>query len=558
MSEVERPEQTAAQLEAQYDFDLGQHHCDISSSSVEAQKWFDRGINWLYGFNHEEAVICFNKAVVADPKSVMAYWGIAFAIGPNYNKVWDMFPYQEKKTCLAIAQDAIAKGSAIKTENALAQAMLAAVAVRYPDNAEIEDYEPFNENFASEMRKVHQQYPDNLDVMAICVESLMGRTPWALWELETKQPADGASTVEARDMLETAFRSQPGAWQHPGLLHLYIHLMEMSPTPELALPHGDNLSNLVPASGHLLHMATHIDVLCGDYQNVIARNQRAALADQPFTAMRGPGNFYTVYRIHNVHFVAYGAMFLAQKQVALDAAMELQQLLPEPVVAFMPDFFEAFWGMKLHVMVRFGMWQEILAEEFQKDAELFSFSTALLRYGRVIALANTGQHDAATAEYDAFLKAKEAVQETRYMFNNPAEDVLGIAQQMAVGERLYKSGDYEAGLDHLRAAANYSDNLHYDEPWGWMQPPRHALAALLMEQKQYVEAEEIYRADLGLNDTLVRPCQHPKNIWSLHGLSECLNKRGETHELVHVQLLLDQALARAEVPVSASCYCRNT
>jgi tetratricopeptide (TPR) repeat protein len=123
---------------------------------------------------------------------------------------------------------------------------------------------------------------------------------------------------------------------------------------------------------------------------------------------------------------------------------------------------------------------------------------------------------------------------------------------------LYKSGDYEAGLDHLRAAANYSDNLHYDEPWGWMQPPRHALAALLMEQKQYVEAEEIYRADLGLNDTLARPCQHPKNIWSLHGLSECLNKRGETQELVHVQLLLDQALARAEVPVSASCYCRNT
>ncbi|MDG1203858.1 MAG: hypothetical protein P8N51_00655, partial [Pseudomonadales bacterium] len=205
MSEAQGQEQSAVELEAQYNFDLGQHHCDISSSSVEAQTWFDRGINWLYGFNHEEAVICFNKAVAADPQSVMAYWGIAFAIGPNYNKVWDMFPYQEKKTCLAIAQDAIAKGSVIKTDNALAQAMLAAVAVRYPDNAEIEDYEPFNENFASEMRKVYQQYPDNLDVMAICVESLMGRTPWALWNLETKQPADGASTVEAREMLEGAF-----------------------------------------------------------------------------------------------------------------------------------------------------------------------------------------------------------------------------------------------------------------------------------------------------------------------------------------------------------------
>ncbi|MGK0337117.1 MAG: tetratricopeptide (TPR) repeat protein [Candidatus Azotimanducaceae bacterium] len=547
-----------AEATSNYEFDLGQHHFKIFTTSSAAQQWFDRGLTWLYGFNHEEAVICFQKAVAADPNSVMAYWGIAYAIGPNYNKVWEMFPFEEKKSCLKVAHDAIAKGSAITSAATVEVAMLAAVACRYPQDAEVEDYAPFNDRFANEMRKIHQQHPDNLDVSAIFIEALMGRTPWALWHLKTKQPAEGASTIEAKEILEAAFASNADAWKHPGLLHLYIHLMEMSPTPEVALPHGDHLTNLVPASGHLLHMATHIDVLCGDYQNVISRNQRAALADQPFTALRGARNFYTIYRIHNVHFIAYGAMFLAQKQVALDAALELQRLLPESLVAFMPDFFEAFWGMKLHVMVRFGMWAEILTEALPKDSELFSFTTALQRYARVIALANTGQHEAAALEYELFLGAKAAVQETRFMFNNPAADVLGIAQQMAAGERLYKSGKIEAGLTHLRAAAEYSDNLFYDEPWGWMQPPRHALAALLMDQDQLAEAEEIYRADLGLNDTLARPCQHPSNIWSLHGLSECLSKRGERHERVHVQLLLDQALARAEVPVRSSCYCRNT
>lgn len=549
-------------LDTHYTFDLGDHHFKISTSSADAQLWFDRGVIWLYGFNHEEAVKCFEQAALADPKCLMAQWGIAYAIGPNYNKVWEMFPYTEKKSSLAIAQKAIAQGRALSSSTDLVgsmeHAMLSALATRYPANPEVEEIAPYNDAFAEAMGGVHRLFPDNLDVLCIYVEALMGRTPWALWDLVSGNPAEGASTTEARQLLEAAFDQQPAAWKHPGLLHLYIHLMEMSPTPEAALSQGDHLVSLVPASGHLLHMATHIDVLCGDYQNVVSRNQRAALADQPFTALRGADNFYTVYRIHNVHFVAYGAMFLAQKTIALDAALELQELLPEPIVAFLPDFFEAFWGMKLHVMVRFGMWQEILADTLPEDAELFSFTTALLRYGRVVALANTNQHEAAATEFSAFLEAMADVPESRFMFNNPAADVLLIAEQMAAGERLYKSGEIEAGLEHLREAARLSDTLHYDEPWGWMQPPRHALAALLMEQKQFSEAEQIYRSDLGLNDTLARPCQHPGNVWSLHGFRECLVNRGDTVELVHIQHQLDQVLARAEVPVTASCYCRKS
>ena len=394
-------------------------------------------------------------------------------------------------------------------------------------------------------------------MIAIFAEAGMNRTPWLLWDLEHGRPADGASTEEARAALEVAFADVPGAWDHPGLLHLYIHLMEMSPWPELALSHGDRLCEVVPDSGHLQHMATHIDVLCGDYQNVITRNQRAAVVDRKFEDYAGSANFYTLYRIHNVHFEAYGAMFIGRKSQALAAAEALRELLPVETVAFLPDFFEAFWGIRLHVLIRFGMWQEILDEPMPEDAELFCFTTALQHYARAVAFANLGRIEDAEAERDCFYLARAAVPETRYMFNNPAESVLVIAQHMAEGELAYKSGRIDEGLDELRAAVAASDELLYDEPWGWMQPPRHALAALLLDQGRHADAEPIYRADLGLDDTLARPVQHPRNVWSLHGLDECLAARDETVERPHVRALLDQALARSEVPIRASCYCRG-
>ena len=536
-------------------FDLGTYQFQITTSSSEARNCFDQGLLWLYGFNHEEAIVCFEKAIEEDPNCTMALWGLAYAIGPNYNKLWEMFEQAEKADALTKANKALVKAKA-SASTEVERDMVDALAARYPDDPTIEDFAPWNDDFAEAMRGVYDKHPDQLDVASVFAEALMNRTPWRLWNLETGQPADGASTIEAQKVLERAFSQDPSAWNHPGLLHMYIHLMEMSPTPEAALPHGDRLVDLAPESGHLVHMATHIDVLCGDYQNVIWRNRRAAVVDRKFIALRGAQNFYTVYRIHNVHFEAYGAMFLAQRSVALAAAEELHQLLPEPVVAFMPDFFEAFWGMKLHVMIRFGMWQEILDEPLPANAELFSYTTALLRYGRVVSLSNLGQSDEAKEELQRYYDAQAAVQETRYMFNNPCVEVLKIAEQMALGEYEYKSGNIDTGLEHLRQAVHFSDNLLYDEPWGWMQPPRHALAALLSDQNRFEEAELIYRADLGLDDSLARPCQHPGNIWSLQGLYECLQRRNETVEIVHVRNSLDQAAARAEVKVNVSCFCR--
>jgi len=539
-------------------FDLGTWSRKVTTNRPEAQLWFDRGLVWLYGFNHEEAIVCFEKALAADPDCVMAHWGIAHAIGPNYNKLWEFFGPDEKVAALDRAHRSLAAAAAV-ADHAMPveRALLAALAARFPNDPAIEDYGPWNDGFAKEMREVHAAFPDDLDVTAIFAEALMNRTPWQLWDLRTGGPAEGASTLEAQAALEHAFASDPAARDHPGLLHMYTHLMEMSPNPEKALCHGDRLVDLVPDSGHLVHMATHIDVLCGDYQNVVWRNLRATQVDRKFVDHAGGENFYTIYRVHNLHFVIYGAMFLAQPAPALAAAEALRAALPDPVVRFMPEFFEAFIGMKLHVLIRFGRWQDILAEPFPEDPKLYSYTNALLHYARTVALANLGRIPEARAERKAFATAQAAVPDNWMMFNNPCSEVLKVAEQMMLGELAYKSGDTEAGLDHLRAAVRLDDGMLYDEPWGWMQPTRHALGALLMDAGQYAEAEAVYRADLGLDRTLPRPCQHPRNVWSLHGLDECLHRRGETVERSHIRLQLDQAAARAEVPIRASCYCRT-
>ena len=539
-------------------FDLGSFHRKFTTNSNEAQTWLNRGFAWLFGFNHEEAIVCFEKALNLDKTCVIANWGIAHAIGPNYNKVWEFFTYKEKISALERAHKALSEAKVhYKNATEVERAMVNALAERFPTDPNIEDFAPWNDAFSNAMRKVYKAFPDDLEVTTIFAEALINRTPWKLWDLKNRIPVEGASTEEAQKILERAFSSDPEAWDHPGLLHMYIHLMEMSPTPEKALVHGDKLVDLVPDSGHLVHMATHIDVLCGDYQNVVSRNHRATEVDKKFVEYAGSKNFYTVYRVHNLHFKIYGAMFLAQPTPALSAAAALKETLPENVVRQIPELFEAFIPMNLHVLIRFGRWNEILLEKFPDDLELYSFTNAMLRYSRAIALANLGKLSAAKTEKDLFLTAKNAVQEDRNVFNNSCADVLNVAEQMVLGELEYKSGNTQKGLDHLKAAVQIDDELLYDEPWGWMQPTRHALGALLMDSQLYDEAEKVYRADLGLDQTLPRACQHPRNVWSLHGLDECLRRRGETAERTHITLLLDQAIVRAEVPIKSSCFCRS-
>lgn len=534
-----------------YPFDLGTYSRTVTTDTT-AQTWFDRGLVWLFGYNHEEAIACFKECLKSDPNVALAHWGIAYAIGPNYNKPWIVFTEAEKAPALALAHRALESARACAKPGVEAD-LVAALAHRYPADPGVEDFDPFNAAFADAMRPVYKAHPEDLEVSFAFAEALMNRTPWRLWDFWQGIINPEAATAEAQAVLETAFQ-RPAAWDHPGLLHMYIHLMEMSPHPEKALRHGDRLTGLVPDAGHLVHMATHIDVLCGDYQNVVARNYAAHLVDDRFKSYAGGANFYALYRIHNLHFETYGAMFMAQPTRALDAARRLRREVPDEVVRVYPELFEAFVASRPHVLVRFGMWEQILEETAPQDAQLYAFTIALIHYAKAVALANLGRD--ASAEVQAFMDARAAIPEDRMLFQNKAHEVLEIAHHMMLGEVAFKSGQRQEGLQHLRDAVWAEDHLNYEEPWAWPQPSRHALGALLMEAGEFAEAEQVYRADLGLDGSLPRPCQHPGNVWALHGLYECLTRRGETSEARHIKLDLDRAMARAEHPITASCYCR--
>jgi tetratricopeptide (TPR) repeat protein len=541
-------------------FDLGTYTRAVTTRSAQAHEWVRRGLLWAYAFNHEEAVACFEQATDADPGCALAYWGLAYALGPNYNKQWETFEPDEARAAIARAYAAAAKAQrqAVGATGA-EQALVRALAYRYPEGVPAQDWSVWNHAYADAMREAYQEHPADLDVAALFADALMNLTPWALWNAATGQPADSAATVEARGVLEQVLAS-PGGRSHPGALHLYIHLMEMSPHPEDALWVGELLRELVPDAGHLVHMPTHLDVLCGDYRQVVVSNEAAIRADERFVAIRGGMNFYTLYRVHNYHFKIYGAMFLGQSEVALQTADALAAAIPESLLRVsvppMADWLEGFVPMRVHVLIRFGRWQELIAAPLPADPDLYRVTTAMLHYGKGVAFAATGEIARARQQRRLFSAAVARVPESRTIFNNTCLSILQVASAMLDGEVEYRAGNFEEAFAHLRRAVELDDGLPYDEPWGWMQPTRHACGALLLEQGRVEEAESVYRADLGLDDTLPRPYQHPGNVWSLHGYHECLERLGKHEQAVIIQQQLRLALARADIPIETSCYCR--
>ena len=547
-----------------YEFDLGSYTRPITTSSSNAQIWFDRALMWCYGFNHDEAVRCFEHAAQADPGCAIAHWGVAYAVGPNYNMQWDAFAEGDAESSCKKAYESTRKALELKSNaSPVEQALIDALLHRYPSVTPSDDFNIWNDDYANAMREVHKQFPDDWDVCTLFSDALMNRTPWALWDFSTGQPAEGADTLEAAEVLETAIAAVEanGEPPHAGLLHMYIHLMEMSPHPQKALKAGDALLGLAPDAGHLEHMPTHIDVLCGHYQDVVERNHVAVLADRKFLDKEGPLNFYTTYRCHDIHFKLYGAMFLGQKVPALDAANELVNTLTESVLNVesppMAEWAEAFVPMKVHVLIRFGLWNELIDAPLPSNPELFCSTLAMWHYGKCIAYANTKSIEAAKAERDHYYEALAQVPNSRFLFNNAVIDILKIATEMLEGELAYHQQDYDNAFAHLRKAVELDDNMPYDEPWAWMQPARHALGALLLEQGHFDEAEAVYRADLGFDASVNRASQHPNNVWSLYGLHECLQRQGKTDEARLIKVPLDIALARTDVPLKASCFCAN-
>lgn len=549
-----------AVTEADAYYDLGTYHRPVDTPSQPAQTWFDRGLIWAYAFNHDEAIRCFERALEFDPDLAIARWGIAYAVGPNYNKAWEAFDPVDLATSLARARaelDLAAGGRASTIERAL----ISALRQRFPtgDPEDTEALTAGHAAYADAMAALAADHPGDIDVQALAADALVNVTAWALWDGRTGEPAPGSRVIEAKAILDAALTNSEGRG-HPGILHLYIHAMEMSATPQDALPAADLLRGLVPDAGHLQHMPSHIDVLCGDYHNSVVANQAAVQADRKFVERSGALNFYSLYRAHDLHFVVYSAMFAGNYQTASSAADELaRQLTPELLAVPSPpmaDWLEAFVPLRVHVLVRFGRWDDLIAEPLPADADLYSTTTATIHYGRGVAHAAKGQLPQARAEREAFAAAYRRIPESRYLFNNTSLDILAVAAAMLDGEIAYREGKFDDAFAHLRRAIKLDDGLPYDEPWGWMQPTRHAYGALLLEQGRVEEAAGVYAADLGLDPTLNRSSHHPGNVWSLHGYHECLQRLGRDAEAAIIAQQLELARARADVPIVASCACR--
>ncbi len=546
-------------------YNLGAHSRPVACATADAQTWFDRGLNWIFGFNHDEAKRCFERAIAADPDCAMAHWGLGYAHGPHVNKDWHFYADEELVVCLPLMHESAQRAIALSAdgdpvEHALALALLA----RYPqpDPPDLATMVSWHDAFADAMRDAHHTNPDDGDVASVFVESMMMRTPWRLWDPTSGEVGAGASTDEMVRVLEATGGLNPADRRlHPGLLHMAIHTVEMSPTPERGLPAADALRNLVPDAGHLQHMPSHIDVLLGRYAQAVAANELAVATDLRYLAEVGPYGQYSADICHDNHLLMYAAMLMGRWQPAIDAADRIWALVTPGVLdASTPVFamkLEGYASMRMHVFVRFGRWNEILAQPPPADPERYPVTTVMHHYATAIAHASLGDHQAAVAA-DRFEGACSAIGPDRFLFNNDATAVIDVARAMLLGEFEYHRGAHREGLKHLRNAVRLGDELRYTEPWAWMHPPRHALGALLLEQGQVDEAEQVYREDLGLAPGIPRGNVHPDNVWALHGLVECLDGRASVAEEAAVlRLKLDTARRATDVSVTSSCACRG-
>jgi tetratricopeptide (TPR) repeat protein len=475
---------------------LGSHHRTVTTVSAEAQHWFDQGLVMCWGFNHEAAIASFSEAARLDPDCAMAWWGIALASGPHVNNMeMDAVAVERAWTSLARARDGAANCSAVERD------LIKALAERYVEDPAA-DRRPLDEAYAAAMRDVWQRHPGDPDVGALFAEALMDLRPWDLWSPEGEPRPE---TPEILETLDTVLVLSP---QHPGANHFYIHTCEASPDPGRAEAAADRLRGLVTGAGHLEHMPSHIDIRLGHYQKAVVANQKGIESDLRYVRQAGHDGFYTLYRAHNYHFLTYAAMFTGQRGLAMNAARELVQEVPMEMVRAYPQYLDGFMAVPLHVMIRFGLWQELIDEPAPpKDLPV---STAFWHYARSVAYAATGEVRKSKRELRKFNKAYRRVPEDSMIGNNTARVVLEVARPFAEGELEYRRGNHDKAFALLREAVQLDDALIYDEPWGWMEPVRHALGALLLEQGRVEEAAEVYRQDLRL---------HPDNGWALHGLA---------------------------------------
>eukprot|EP00904_Undaria_pinnatifida_P009047 jgi/Undpi1/5272/HiC_scaffold_2.g00553.m1 len=489
--------------------DLGEDRLGLPkrvTASRGGRAWFARGWMHILNFHHEEAMECFKRCIEIDALCAMALWGIG----------------------------------------------------NPPE---------LNVKFADAMSKVYWKHAGDLDVATVYAESLMVVKPWALWKRDEESgdiTPSTEGTLLAKHVLEKAMAA-PEGMEHPGILHLYCHLMELSGEAVAAMPAANVLRTLYPAAGHLTHMPSHIDVWAGQYkQDALDANLISIETDNATVEYTGvESNFYKGYRIHNVHVGAWAALFAGRAEDAMKLARVAEGMLPpgdkDSGVQFMLHghipmgrlFLEPYSMIKWHVMIRFGMWDEIIAEPQYEDYDLYPTGIATGFYARGIAYASMGMIQEAEAEQAKYLDSMQHPSHGgRRLHNNPVMSqerpcILKIGEAMLAGEIEYRKGNFETAFDHLHEAVRLDKSLHYDEPWGWMVPTRHALGALLLEQGHVEEATKIFRADLKM---------YKNNMWGLLGLLQCLEKTNDP-EVVDVRKRYEEASSTADIRPTATCFC---
>ncbi len=511
---------------------LGAHRHPISTTNPKTQALFDQGVNLMFNFNHAEAIRSFREGARLDPDCAMCWWGIAFALGPNINMPMGA-------DAVTPAWEALQKAQALAPKvSAEERAWITALAARYATDPKA-DRKILDEAFAQAMGEVWRDHPDDLDAGVFYAEAMMDTQPWDYWQADGVTPKGHAADIVAT--LESIIRRAPG---HPGALHLYIHAVEASTTPERAEAAADRLLTLMPGAGHIVHMPSHIYYRVGRYDDADRANEQAAGIDEAYIAACNAQGFYPVgYYGHNIHFLWTSSEMAGRYQASIDAARRLVKALDSfPSAKTMPQT-ELYLFTPVATLVRFGRWSEILAEP--APPQTMKIDTAVSLYARGFAHANTGDIAAAEADRGQLSNLVDSDFAVYDAANLPARLMAKLALALLEGEIARKSGRPVEAVDHFQTAAAIERALPYAEPPYWHQPVSHILGAALLDAGRPAEAEAAYDDSLKV---------YRRDGWALLGLSQALTAQGKTDQAAEANKRFDDAWARADVKLAASRF----
>ena len=492
---------------------LGTHDHKISTEIPGAQRYFNQGLVLSFAFNHAESIRSFKAAQKLDPSCAMCYWGEALSRGPNINVTSDGKVVMSDNDRLE-AFKAIERAKELMSSSTLKeQDYIIALSSRY--NGQVgTDRSVLDRKYAQSMEELSKKYPDDMDASSLFAESLMNTMPWNYWAEDGNPKPD---TVKVINSLEDVLEKAP---DHPLAIHLYIHAVEASSSPERAEAAADRLGDLVPGAGHLVHMPAHIYWRVGRYHDASEANIKAAQVDEEYIAQCNAQGFYpALYYPHNIHFLWAASTMEGRSGLSIETALKVAKYVgPEQIKQF--PVVEFFHTVPLLSYVRFGKWKEILS--YSAPEQDFKYSTGIYHYARGIAFTSLGKNEEALKEL-SYIKPLIDTPEIKNLVKSgqPSAKLLEIADNLLLGQIEFKNGNYEASIISLKKAVSLQDDLPYTEPPFWYYPTRQSLGRVLTEAGKFAEAEAVFRKDLE---------DYPRNGWSMFGLYKVLEIQGKTKE----------------------------